>query len=510
MLIGLVTVLVGAAVAGAFVLGRRSGSPGGGSSGGAPLVTGERQGPPGAGASVEGMPDAQVTSMEVPGSAAPPAIWVDVHRPGKVREALAGNAWLKEQLGKPLGQGFVGGWAAFLGSTGEDLKGQFKGAVLDLVANQLLDAPFRVVWFAGDARASTPAFVVPKPGRASTSAFDALDGVANRGGMTASSCPGGAAGTYEMKRWLVAEQTLWAGRTEDRLVLARHPVAVLHGLCAELPELEAEDTVDVELGFDPDAYGREVQLLTHVVGLASGTRLQFGVEGGRLVGRGIAGELMGGPTRLDAAPLSDDLLRLVPEETPVLLAVQLKLPESLSPDALKEFWMQGGGKGPTRTRQVALVWTPRGDAALPLEMAVLWGRAEDATALQQLFSGGYNRLVTGSFCNHVVMASSDAELERLRKACEGKTPNLLNAAGPVVAGLRAPTSVAFGVNTGRLLSGLTLDGFLSEHRVRRNAPMQSAVPPEIEAARRDLESLPYLGLRGTVQGDSLVPGGFGS
>ncbi|WP_223757815.1 hypothetical protein [Myxococcus sp. RHSTA-1-4] len=508
MLIGLVAVLVGAAIAGAFVLGRRSGTSGG--SGGAPLVTGPREGPPSAGAEVEGMPDTQVATMEVPGTAAPPAIWVDVHRPGKVREAMAGNTWLKEQLGKPLGQGFVGGWAAFFGSTGEDLKGQFKGAVLDLVANQLLDAPFRMVWFAGDARASTPAFIIPAPGTASTSAFEALDGVANRGGMSASSCPGGAAGTYEMKRWLVAEQTLWAARTEDRMVLARHPVAVLHGLCAALPELKAADTVDVELGFDPDAYGREVQLLTHVVGLAPGARLQFGVEGNKLVGRGIAGQLMEGPARLDAAPLSDDLLKLVPEETPVMLAVQLKLPESLGEDSLKEFWKEDGGKGPTRTRQVALVWTPRGDSALPIEMAVLWGRTEDEAALRQLFSGGYNRLVTGTFCNHVVMASNDAELERLRKACEGKTPNMLNAAGPVVAGLRAPTSVAFGVNTGRLLSGLTMDGFLSESRVGRNAPMPKSVPPEIEAARRDLESLPYLGLRGTVQGDSLVPGGFGS
>jgi hypothetical protein len=509
MLIGLVTVLIGAAVAGGFLLGRR-GKSGGGSSGGAPLVTGERQGPPSAGAEVEGMPDAEVATMEVPGTAAPAAVWVDVHHPGKVREAMAGNAWLKEQLGKPLGQGFVGGWAAFFGSTGEDLKGEFKGAVLDLVANQLLDAPFRVVWFAGDARASTPAFVLPNPGGTTTSAFDALDHVANRGGMNAASCPGGTAGTYEMKRWLVAEQTLWAARSADRMVLARHPVAVLQGLCTELPKLEAEDNVDVELGFDPDAYGREVQLLTSVVGIAPGARLQFGVEGNKLVGRGIAGQLMDGPARLDAAPLSDDLLKLVPEETPVLLALHLKLPESLEPATLKSFWEEGGGKGATRTRQVALVWTPRGDSSLPLEMAMLWGRPEDKAALEGLFSGGYNRLVTGTACNHVVLASNDAELERLKKACEGKTPNLLNAAGPVVAGFRAPTSVAFGVNTGRLLSGLTMDGFLSESRVGRNAPMPNAAPPEIEAARRDLESLPFLGLRGTVQGDSLVPGGFGS
>jgi hypothetical protein len=511
-LIGLVTALVGAAVAGAFVLGRKSGK----SDGPTPVAgapSGEGQGSD-TQAEVEGMPEPQTVAVDSPGSAALPAFWVDVHRPAKVRTALQGNAWLKEQLQKPMGQGFVGGWAAFFGSTGEDLKAEFQGAVLDLVAGKLLDAPFRAVWFAGEAKATTPAFIVPKPGDAATAAYDALDKVATRGVMTSASCPGGEgtvpAEGFEMKRWLVAEQSLWAGRTEDRLVLSRHPAAVLQGLCTELPALEAPETVDMELGFDPGAYGRETQLLSHVVGLAPGTRLQFGVDGTRLVGRGIAGELMDGPARLDAAPVSDALLKLVPEDTPVLLAVNVKLPESLDPATLKGFWQEGGGKGPTRTRQVALVWTPRGDSALPVELAVLWGRAEDAEALKTLFTGGYNSLVHATACGHAVMASTEAQLERLKKACEGKSPNLLNAAGPVVAGLREKSSVAFGVNTGRLLSGLTMDGFLSEARVGRNAPLPKAAPPEIEAARRDLESLPYLGLRGTVQGDSLVPGGFGS
>ena len=58
-----------------------------------------------------------------------------------------GNTWLKEQLKKPLGQGFAGGWAAFFGSTGEDLEASFKGAVFDVVAGQLLDSPFRALWF---------------------------------------------------------------------------------------------------------------------------------------------------------------------------------------------------------------------------------------------------------------------------------------------------------------------------------------------------------------------------
>jgi hypothetical protein len=159
---------------------------------------------------------------------------------------------------------------------------------------------------------------------------------------------------------------------------------------------------------------------------------------------------------------------------------------------------------------VAVVWTPRGDGALPVELALLWGRTEDAAALEGLFSGGAHTLTKGTQCNHVVLASNAEELERLTRACQGKLPNLLNAPAPVVAGLREPTSVAFALNTGRLLSGLTMDGYTSETRVGRNAPLPKAAPPEIEAARRDLESLPYLGLRGTVKGDTLVPGGFGS
>ncbi|MCP3163538.1 hypothetical protein [Myxococcus qinghaiensis] len=515
LLIGLGTVFVGAAVAGAFVLGRRTSGPSLGGDDGAsspPLISGASGSsvPP---AQVEGLPEPTSSELEVPDTSAPQAVWLDVLNPPKVRDALARNEWLRAQLSQPLGQGFVGGWAGFLGSTGEDLKADFTGAVLDLMVGRVGNAPFRVAWFAGGTRASTPAFILPKATTSATAAYNALDAVASRGTMTVKTCPGGTptpvAEGLELKRWLVAEQTLWAGKTPDRLVVARHPVAVLQGLCAEVPELSAEDNVDLELGFQPEAFDRDLQLFTHVLGLSPDTRLQFGVEGDRLVGRGIAGELMEGTARLDKAPLSDDLLKLVPEETPVLLAMQLKLPETLTAESLKAFW-KSGGEGATRTRQVAVVWTPRGDSALPQEVAVLWGRPEDGPALEGFFTGGSSKLVQATVCNHVVLASSDAELQALRMSCSGGKPSMLAAPGPVVTGLREPSSVAFGVNLGRLLSGLTMDGFLSESRVGRNAPIPKAAPPEIEAARRDLESLPYLGLRGTVQGDSLVPGGFGS
>ncbi|WP_199727935.1 hypothetical protein [Corallococcus sp. CA049B] len=505
-LIGAIVVGVGV---GAFVIGRKSG--GGGS--GPAFSSGEPKGPPTAGATVEGMPEMTSTKMEVPGAAALPAVWVDVHSPAKVRDALARNAWLKSQWDKPLGQGFASGWAAFLGSTGTDLKASFKGAVLDVVVGQLLDTPFRAVWFSGDARVGTPALLVPKANKTAQAAWDSLDAVAKRGEMVADSCPAGMEkapdGGFHLSRWLVAEQTVWAARAADRLVLSRHPVVVLQALCTPLPELDADRDVDVEVGFDPNAYGREAQLFTHVLGLGEDTRLQLRVDGDRLVAKGIAGKLRPDGTAFDGKPLSDDLLKLVPEDTPVLFAFQLTLPESLEPAQLSAFWKKEG-QPRIRPRQVALVWTPRGSTSLEPELALLWGEEKDAEGLSALFSGGARTLVSATLCKHVVLATSQQEVERLQKACEGRAPNMLNAAGPVVAGLRAPSTVMLGVNLGRLLSGLAMDGYTSEARVDRSSPLPKAAPPEIEAARRDLEALPYLGFRGNVQGYVMLSEGFGT
>ncbi|QRK07031.1 hypothetical protein JQX13_44420 [Archangium violaceum] len=514
IILGIVLLIVVAVAA--FLIGRgtSSGSPAPGAVGSS-TGTGPTGTPSNSGLVLQALPPApdKPRQMEVPSEPVRPAIWADVYSPGEVREALSGNAWVKEQLQKPLGKGFVGGWAAFLDTRAEDLGAQFKGAVFDVMAGQFLAAPFRVVWFSGDNRAGTPAVIVPEPGNAAMAAFDSMNSVVRRNEMVAQSCPGGEGEVpsegFKLARWLVAEQALWAARTEERIVFGRHPVVVLQGLCEPHLDLEAPRDVDVELGFAPEPLGREAQLLTHVMGMANGIRLQFAVEGNRLVGRGIAGRLSDEP-RLDSAPLSDELLRLVPEETPVLLALQLKLPEQLDRDTLKAFWSGKHYTGAVRTRQVAMVWTPRGSGQLPTEVALLWGRPEDAEALGQIFSGP-NRMETATLCGHHVLASTPDVLARLRKACEGKGPNLLNAAGPVVQGLRAPGSVSFGVNTGRLLGGLMADGYGSQvTQVDSKKSKQRTAPPEIEAARRDLETLPYIGLRGTVEGSRLVPGGFGS
>jgi hypothetical protein len=511
ILIALITVVVSGVGVGAFVIGRRSASSGTGSADGAAPGG---LGAPSAGATVEGMPPPPPTqALSIP-SQGTPAVWVDVYQPAKVRSALVENAWLQQQMRKPLGQGFASSWAAFFGSTGEDLKASFKGAVFDVVAGQLLDSPFRALWFVGGSDSNAPAFIVPAPNSKAVTAYEAMEKVASRGGFTASRCPYGAPpsavlpeGGFKIARWLVAEQSLYAARTADRIVVARQPNMVLRGLCAELVKQELPPNVDLELGFNGEVLGRETVFLTHALGLANGTRLQFAAEGKRLVPRGITGPLLD-KVRLDAAPLSEDLLKLVPSDTPVLLALQLKLPESLEGAKIKQYWA-GQDPGQVRTRQIALLWTPRGDADLGHEFAILWGRVEDGPALESMFNGG-NPLVKATLCKHQVLASEPEVLQRLQKACEGKSPNLLNAAGPVVEGLRAPGSVTIGLNTGHLLSQLLADGYWSEQQLGRNAPVPGSAPPEIEAARKDLETLPYVGLRGTVQGNSLVPGGFGS
>ncbi|OJH34599.1 hypothetical protein [Cystobacter ferrugineus] len=515
LLVGAGVAVLAGVFAAAFFLGRGSApSPAssGGPGAGAPVSSGDASSGTGLLQALPPAPD-KPRKMDVPSEAVRPAFWVDVYTPGEVREALTGNAWLQEQLRKPLGQGFVGGWAAMLGTRSEDLGLGFKGAVFDLLAGQLLSAPFRVVWFSGDTRTGTPAILVPEPGNTVMAAFDGMAGAVRRDVLTADACPGGQGEVpgkgFTLTRWLVAEQSLWAARTDDRMVFGRTSAVVLQGLCEPHLDLEPPEEVDLELGFSPETLGREAQLLTHVMGVSQGIRFQFAAEGNRLVGRGITGPVADDP-RLDSAPLSEELLKLIPEETPVLLALQLKLPELLDAASLKAFWSGGSADMTVRTRQVALVWTPRGDASLPSEVALVWGRPEDAVALDTLFSGP-NRMERETICGHHVLASTPAVLERLRKACAGQVPNLLHAAPAVVAGLREKGSVSFGLRTGTLLGGLMVDGYTSQLSSAEGAkPPARTVPAEIEAARKDLETLPYIGLRGTVDGNRLVPGGFGS
>ena len=73
----------------------------------------------------------------------------------------------------------------------------------------------------------------------------------------------------------------------------------------------------------------------------------------------------------------------------------------------------------------------------------------------------------------------------------------------MVAGLQQPVSLGVNVNVGQVLSRALGDAWAAEHG-------KKPASPEIESARRHLEELPFIGLRGVTKGDALEPGGFRS
>ena len=152
---------------------------------------------------------------------------------------------------------------------------------------------------------------------------------------------------------------------------------------------------------------------------------------------------------------------------------------------------------------MALVWNPRGDARLPTEVAVAWPDRDEGL-LRDAFSGP-NRMERRHACGHLVYASSGALATSMQKACEGKGPSILNAAPAVASGLEQETSLALGVNLGVLLSRLLGDAYAAAPDAAAHARA-----PAIESARRLLEELPFVGLRGVAKDGAIVPGGFRS
>lgn len=445
---------------------------------------------------------------------------LDVYAPAKARAALQQNAWLQQTLKQPLGEGFVGAWAGFLGTRGEDVAAGFKGQVLDYVASELLDAPFRIVWFGGSASTSTPVVLVPALPARAQAAFLQLTLVAGHGVQLAERCPqdplparadGGApvaaapVRKVEIQRWVLANQAVYASMGDGRLVLARTPKAVLQGRCLQDAPAPRTPGADVELTLSTPGLGHEAQVLTTLLGVGPSPRLAFAIEENRLVPRGIAAELAR-PGRVDTAPLSDALLAAIPADMPVLFTAQLRLPQELDPATLKAHFAGASTPAPL-TRQAAVVWTPHGDGA-GTDVALLWSRPQDKAALEAAFAGGPNPLRHATVCNQLVFASTEALLQRLQRACAGAIPSMLHAAAPVVAGLHAPQSVGLQLQLGTLLSGVALESYAAEAKLgpQRDAP----VPAEIRDAQQQLEQLPTFGFTGTAQGTALVAGGFHS
>jgi hypothetical protein len=445
-------------------------------------------------------------ALEVSAVPPEPSIWIDVHAPSKVWKAIRANAWMSRAMSEPLGRGAGADWAGFFSTTGGDLANAFEGAILDLFAEKLLTDPFRVVFFTGPAATGAPAFVVAQPSAAARGAYELLDGVARNGTYEAPHCPGVepkpgvTAAPISVARWLVAEAALFAGQRDGRVALARNPAAVVQALCAAAPDVPAAQGIDVSLSFSRDALGREAQLAAALLGLGPAPRLAFAVEGDRLEPRGLLGALSA-PERLAAAAPPEALLKLLPADAGLVLVATLRLPEKLTRETLAQH-LASGYRGTYAARPVALVWNPRGDPKLPTEVAVAWPD-RDAALLREAFSGP-NRMERRRACGHEVYASAGALAASMGKACDGKAPSLRNAAPAVAAGLRQEVSIGIGVNLGVLLSRLVGDSWVSD-------PASAGKrAPEIDSARRLLEELPFVGLRGVAKDGALVPGGFRS
>ena len=135
---------------------------------------------------------------------------------------------------------------------------------------------------------------------------------------------------------------------------------------------------------------------------------------------------------------------------------------------------------------------------------MLWDQKADQAALDAALAKGSGKLKVSTACPALAFAT-ESYLATLEATCKGTQPSMLQAAAPLVQGLKKASSFSLTVNLGRVLSQLTLDGYLSEHSGTQVGPT------EIEAARRLLEELPSIGFTGAAKSDgTIVSGGFRS
>ncbi len=452
-----------------------------------------------------------------PAQETPELFWLDVAEPKSVHDTLRKNAWLGRAVKDPVGQGFIAAWGGFFGTRGEDIGDVFRGAVTDLVLDQVLASPYRIVWYGGEGAKGAPAIVVSHPNAAATGAFDSLVKVAGSGGFNPPSCvtstgaADGGATNESIHRIVLADKILFAAQLGDRLVLSPRPQAVMLAMCKALPHEAPRAGVAVSLGFSLNESGRGAQGLGAMLGIGTLASLDFGVDATGFVPKGLDAVAEG--SRLAAVEPSAELLKAIPAKSGVVLFLAVKLPKELSATSLRDtFAAPGEDFGKTRKewpmgapRQVAVVWNPRGNRST--EVAVLWGETTDEKALAEAMANGNGALEAGKACSVLAFASTTELMAELQAACGGKKPSMLQSAQPIVKGLSQSSSLSLTVNLGQVMQQLTIDGWLSEHP----APNAATGPQELEAARKLLEELPTMGFRATVGADGkIVSGGFKS
>ncbi len=436
-----------------------------------------------------------------------PLFWVDVRDPKVTHSALQKNAWLTKVMKEPLGQGFMAAWSGFFGTRGKDIGGGFEGTVFSLAVNQVLDGPYKLVWFGGEGVQGAPVLVAPQPSAKAVTAFDALVKVAGSGGFTLSGCAGEATQwasgrpSETIQRVVLADKTLYGVHTGDRLVLSTNPQAVQNSMCDELKAPASKPGVAVSLTFSFAEGGRATQSLADLVGINDTIALDFGVANDAFVPLSVDTELKRA-TFVSAEP-SEALLKAIPQNAGVVLFLALRLPAELTGPALNAALApEAEVDAKAVTRQVALVWNPRATGAGD-ELMVLWARTEDERSLDKAMQGGTGALKAVKGCSSILAFATARAAPILEATCKGSTPSMLQAPAPIVKGLTESSSFTLTIGLGQVLSQLALDGFVSEHGQK--------VAAEIESARKLLEELPSIGFSGAVQADKkLVTKGFRS
>lgn len=463
-----------------------------------------------------------------------PSVWLDVTSPAALRTVLRENAWLKSTVDEPLGRGFLGGWAGLLGTAADDvgLQKLSQGVVADLIADHVLVQPTRLTWFSGWG-GGAPAAVVPAPAATLVATFDALKAGLERGGYIAAGCPGEpvpptpepvAEGTdagvqavavnpnrIDISRLLVADVAVYATHTRGRLVFSKDEYSVVNAVCAPVPEIKATPGSDVVIGLATDHMGRDVHALSALLGLGKVPTLAMRIDGSRLVPVGIDAALAK-PGRLEASVIPKETWKLVPEDVPVAVGINLRLPRTLGTPELTAFWQSDSDAGLV-ARHALLLWQPRGDDKATTEVAVVWSDVADRAGLEEIFKGK-NAMTIRTICDRVVASSSTDLMARMEAACTGTAPSMLFAQPAVVTGLSQPWSVGVVVDSGKLLSGLMMDSWKKDAAAGGKKAATQSIPPEIDDARKKLLELPRFGFVGTraPQGaaQALAPRGFSS
>lgn len=452
--------------------------------------------------------DVEVT--EVP-PLAKAAIVLDLYDTSALAHVATSNAWLRDTIASPLGQGFWGAWLGVFGTRGADFGGHFSGTLFEAGVKAIEGELTRIVWFTQGSASSAPALLIEKPSSSAKALFGGVAAAAARQTFHITSCPlpvvdpadeeaaktpkkePTAADKVDVVRWSLAGKSLYVTERNERIAVSSNADASLNAACGELPVRSSTPKSAMALQLLTQNMHRETQVLPKLLGLGEVIRFDVAVKGDTLEPLGIAGNVEN--ARLANAAIDPKLLAVFAEDTPFVFAANVALPAKLASEALSAFYADSKG---AVTRQVVVGWNPRG--AGESDVLVAWSKADDAASLKALFTGA---VWVDTACSTVVIASNKPALETARRVCNGKQPSLAHLAKPVVDHLGRDAAVNVSLQPGKLLSHLMLDAY-------KTSTKEPALPPEIDDAQKRLEQLPFIGFAGALSGQTLVGAGYRS